>query len=64
MSQVMRNNFQSHPFHLVSPSPWPLNTSISLFTLAASGTLCMHSFSDAYYIFNLTFVIVVGSMSF
>ena len=64
MSQVMRNNFQSHPFHFVSPSPCPLNTSISLFTLAARGTLCMHSFSDAYYIFNLTFVIVVGSMSF
>ena len=64
MIQSTRSNFQSHPFHLVSPSPGPLNTWISLFTLAASGTLCIHSFSDAYYIFNLTFVIVVGSMSF
>ena len=24
MSKLIRSNFQDHPFHLVSPSPWPL----------------------------------------
>ena len=26
MTNLTRNNFQAHPHHLVSPSPWPLNT--------------------------------------
>lgn len=37
MTNLTRSNFQAHPFHLVSPSPWPLFTSISLFTLTISG---------------------------
>lgn len=64
MTQSIRSNFQNHPFHLVSPSPWPLNTSISLFVLAASGALCMHSFDHAYTIFFLILLMVVSSMFF
>ena len=26
MSIVKRSDFQAHPFHLVSPSPWPLDS--------------------------------------
>ena len=63
MIQSTRSNFQSHPFHLVSPSPWPLYTSIALFTLATSGTLSMHNFSNAYYTFYVAFVVVVAAMS-
>jgi len=33
MTNLIRSNYQSHPFHLVSPSPWPLFTSIALFAL-------------------------------
>lgn len=64
MTQVVRSNFQNHPFHLVSPSPWPMYTSISLFTLAISGALSMHSFSNAYNVFFLALLAVVFSMSF
>lgn len=64
MTQLVRSNFQDHPFHLVSPSPWPMYTSISLFSLATSGALSMHSFSNAYNIFYLALVMVVFSMSF
>jgi len=39
MTNITRSNFQAHPFHLVSPSPWPLFTSISLLTLTTSGVL-------------------------
>lgn len=39
-------------------------TSISLFSLATSGALSMHSFSGAYNIFYLSLVMVVFSMSF
>ena len=64
MTQIIRSNFQNHPFHLVSPSPWPLYTSISLFTLTSSGALSMHIFSNAYNIFYLALAILVFSMSF
>lgn len=40
MTNITRSNFQAHPFHLVSPSPWPLFTSISLLTLTTSGVFC------------------------
>ena len=37
MTILTRSNFQAHPFHLVSPSPWPLFTCIALLTLTTTG---------------------------
>ena len=64
MSQLVRSNFQNHPFHLVSPSPWPFYTSLSLFSLTLSGALSMHSFSNSYNVLFLALLMVVFSMSF
>lgn len=64
MTEIVRSNFQNHPFHLVSPSPWPLNTSISLFALTSCGALSMHSFSQGHNVFFLALVSLVLSMSF
>lgn len=63
MSVEQRSNFQAHPFHLVSPSPWPLYSSISLLTLTTSGVLTMHGFSSAVNILLFAFVTLVYSMS-
>lgn len=64
MSQIVRSNFQDHPFHLVSPSPWPLFTSISLLNLATSTALSMHNFYNSYILNIISFILVVSSMSF
>ena len=64
MSNLIRSNFQAHPFHLVSPSPWPIYTSISLLTLTTSGVLTMHAFYNAGYILCLAFLSLIFSMSF
>jgi len=64
MTQVARSIFQSHPFHLVSPSPWPLQTSLSLFAAAVTGALSMHSFSNGHNVFFVALILVVFSMSF
>ena len=64
MTQLIRNNFQSHPYHLVSPSPWPLNTSISLFALTTSGVLTMHGYNNSQYFLLFAFLLLVFSMSF
>lgn len=64
MTNLIRSNFQAHPFHLVSPSPWPLFTCVALLTLTTAGVLFMHGFSNAGYLLTLGFISVVGSMAF
>lgn len=72
-----KSNFQNHPFHLVSPSPWPLFSSISLFILTASTVCFMHGFpnfeflvpiaiTNVAYVMGLWFrdVISEGKISF
>lgn len=63
MSNLNRSNFQAHPFHLVSPSPWPFYTSISLLTLTTSAVLTFHGFVSEIYCLFLALITVVGSMS-
>lgn len=63
VTNLLRSNFQDHPFHLVSPSPWPIYTSISLFTLTANGALSMHLFNNSYILFFISLGLVVASMT-
>lgn len=63
MTNLIRSDFQAHPFHLVSPSPWPLYTSISLLTLTCSGVLTMHGFSNASYFLFLSLATLILCMS-
>ena len=64
MSHSSRSLFQGHPFHLVSPSPWPIFTSISLLNLTTSGVLTMHGFENAHYFLSAAFIAVISSMAF
>lgn len=64
MTNLTRSNFQAHPFHLVSPSPWPLFTCISLLTVTTAGVLTMHGFSNAQYFLIIALLSLVSSMSF
>ena len=64
MLNINRSNFQAHPFHLVSPSPWPLYTSTSLLTLTTSGVLSFHGFNHAKLNLLLSILCLILSMSF
>lgn len=59
----MQSNFQNHPYHLVSPSPWPIYTSTALFTLTTTGVLSMHGFFFVGYLFFIALYNVVVSMT-
>jgi cytochrome c oxidase subunit 3 len=64
MKYETKSFFQNHPFHLVNPSPWPLYTSGSLYTLTTAGVLSMHGFYNSSYLFFLALLNLIFSMSF
>lgn len=64
MTNLTRSTFQAHPYHLVSPSPWPLFTCIALLVLTTTGVLTMHSFNNASLFLATAFITVILSMSF
>lgn len=64
MTNLNRNAFQGHPFHLVSPSPWPILTCVSLLDLTTLGVLTMHSFQYGGLLLLFAFILLVSSMSF
>ena len=51
---------QSHPYHLVDPSPWPLIGALSAFVLAAGALLVMHE--NSYWLLAIGAVMVMGTM--
>lgn len=60
---INRSKFQSHPYHLVDPSPWPLLMSMSLLVLTISAVMYMHGFAYGGYLLNLSTVLTVTGMS-
>ena len=63
MINLTRSKFQAHPYHLVSPSPWPLYTSVALLTLTTSLVSTMHGFNLGHYFLILGLISVIYSMS-
>ncbi len=63
MNYLIRSHYQDHPFHLVSPSPWPFYTSGSLLALTCSAALSMHNFSNSYIFLYIAAFLVITSMS-
>jgi len=56
-------NYQAHPYHMVSPSPWPVLTSANLWTLTASAALTMHMFEHLSNVFFISLFIVMYSFA-
>lgn len=62
ISTIKRSNFQAHPFHLVTPSPWPMLISVSLLSLTTSTVLNMHNFSNVRILLFLSIISVIYTM--
>ena len=63
MKYKTKSNFQNHPYHLVSPSPWPIYTSTALFTVTTTGVLSMHGFFFVGYLFFIALLNLIASMT-
>ena len=62
MIYSMRRKFQAHPFHLVSPSPWPFNTSVSLLNTTLIAALTFHLFINKISFVVLSVINIAYSM--
>ena len=57
-----RSIFQAHPFHLVSPSPWPVYTSTCLLAITCTTVLAMHTFFFSSLLVTLAITSLVYCM--
>lgn len=48
-----------HPFHLVTPSPWPFLISVAAFTTAIGATMYMHFYKGGLFILFLGLLSVI-----
>lgn len=46
MNSLSRTQFQAQPFHLVTPSPWPLLTSFALLILTSSAVMYFNGYAN------------------
>lgn len=56
--------FQKHEYHLVDPSPWPIISAGTVFTLAVGAAMYMHRYTGGGYVLILGLIGVVLSMAF
>jgi len=62
MTNIARSQFQSHPFHMVEPSPWPLLTAFALLTLTVSGVLYFNGIQHSEVLVTLGFLSTLFAM--
>ena len=55
--------YQSHPYHLVDPSPWPIATSFAMLVVTLSAVMYMHGFKYGGYFLNLGVVLISTGMA-
>ena len=56
MTNLTRTQFQSHPYHMVDPSPWPLLTSFAVLTMTVSAALWFNGIQHADILLTLGFL--------
>jgi hypothetical protein len=62
MNKINRNQFQSFPYHLVEPSPWPILVSFSLLSLTLGAVMYMQGFTHGGQLISLGFTLTVFGM--
>jgi hypothetical protein len=60
----IRKNFQYFPYHLVTPSPWPILTSFSLLTTTIGAVMYMHGYNNGNYLLSIGLFLTIAGMLF
>ena len=59
---MVKKNNQTHSFHLVDPSPWPLISAFSALMLTFGGVMYMHGYSGGGFLWRFGFCMVLFMM--
>ena len=63
MTNLERSRYQLFPFHLVTPSPWPIAVAFGLMTLALSLAMTMHGYITGTIILWGSIILVIYAMT-
>jgi cytochrome c oxidase subunit 3 len=63
IKNINRNQYQFFPFHLVTPSPWPILLSFTLLGLAIGAVMSMHGYPYGDSLLSLSFVLTLFGMA-
>jgi cytochrome c oxidase subunit 3 len=59
---LQRTKFQTFPYHLVTPSPWPILISFSLLSLTIGAVMCMHGFNNGNALLSIGLILTISGM--
>jgi cytochrome c oxidase subunit 3 len=59
---INRNQYQFFPYHLVTPSPWPILLSFSLLSLAIGAVMYMHGYVNGGNLLTTGFILTAYGM--
>jgi len=67
MNSLSRTQFQAQPFHLVTPSPWPLLTSFALLILTSATVMYFNGYANPFgdsglFLVRVGFATTLGAM--
>ena len=60
---LIRRRYQSHPYHLVDPSPWPIASGFAMLVVMLGAAMYMHGFNYGGYFFNLGVILISTAMA-
>lgn len=63
MKTITRQNYSAFGFHLVTPSPWPIFLSFTLFGLAIGTVMSLHGYKNGEILLQLAFLLTLLGMS-
>ena len=60
---LIKSRYQTHPYHLVDPSPWPIATSFAMLVVTLSAVMYMHGFKYGGHFLNLGIILISTGMA-
>lgn len=62
VQNLQRNQYQFFPYHLVTPSPWPILLSFSLLSMAIGAVMYMHGYINGGNLLTTGFILTTYGM--
>ena len=60
---LLRRRYQSHPYHLVDPSPWPIASGFAMLVVMLSAVMYLHGINYGGYFLNLGVILITTVMA-